>query len=343
VAGLPSGGSFPPTFTFIDGYWYDSWGFNRNYYGSFDGFMPNVAYETLGINKELAYEIGETFKNTYISRVQRAVEILNFVQRWTEYGYDIDNVEIGGMPQGEWAWNADEMVRMFDSTTNMVAIGDCEDMSFLCATIYIGAGFDVTLVLTLEHVALLIWLPEFQNANYYWDIPGDGREAGWIWVESTGEQNPIGWTPPDFNDGDWIVYPLGLMISNIKYTPKYPEAEDNVAVTASISATASVNQVLLFYSIEGVAQTALTMTLKESVYETIIPKQPEDTEVEFYISATDGEGDTRESEKFSYTVGVGLEIPGFPLESIILGLIFGITFYSLIKRKSHFSETATSA
>ncbi len=49
--------------------------------------------------------------------------------------------------------------------------------------------------------ALLIWLPEFSNANNYWDIPNDGRDAGWIWVEATGSSNPLGWTPPDFEDG----------------------------------------------------------------------------------------------------------------------------------------------
>ena len=67
--------------------------------------------------------------------MERAEAILNYVQTWTDYGYDEDNVFRNGEAQIEWAWNADEMAHMFDETTFSVAIGDCEDMAFLCATI----------------------------------------------------------------------------------------------------------------------------------------------------------------------------------------------------------------
>lgn len=343
-SGLPSGGSYPPAFTFKNGYWYDSWGFNRNYYGGDNGYMPNVAYETLGINRESAYDLGEWFRASYADNVQRAVAILRYVQRWTEYGFDADNVVMGGVPQEEWAWNADEMAHMFNATTNTVAVGDCEDIAFLCATIYMGAGFDAAMVLAPRHVALLIWLPEYPNANYYWDIQNDGRGEGWIWVEATGEQNPLGWTPPDFNDGDWIVYPLALMTFNVNYAPPNPQAEDNVTVTASVISTeASVNQVSLTYSIQGGMQNRLTMTPKESTYEATIPKQPEGTTVEFFISATDSEGNTGESDRFVYTVGKGLEIPGFPLESIFIGLVIGIALLVLfVRRKSNLSKHTSS-
>ena len=96
--GLPSGDGYPPTFTFKNGYWYDTWGFNRNYYGNDDGYMPNVAYETLGYNRELAYNLGENFKTTYACKEQRAVAILKYVQKWTEYGYDGDNVLMDELP-----------------------------------------------------------------------------------------------------------------------------------------------------------------------------------------------------------------------------------------------------
>ena len=55
----------------------------------------------------------------------------------------------------------------------------------------------------------MIWLPEFSNANSYWDISNDDRDAGWIWVEATGSSNPLGWTPPDFRDGGWTAYAIG--------------------------------------------------------------------------------------------------------------------------------------
>jgi len=338
VSGLPSGGTYPPTFTQGgDGDWYDSWGFDRNSYGGDKGYMPNIAYETLGNNKELAYSIGEWFKANYASRVQRAVEILKYVQRWTEYGSDGDNVRApDGTSQSEWAWNADEMAHKFNTATGIEAVGDCEDMAFLCATIYVGAGFDAAMVLAPSHAALLIWLPEYPNANYYWDI-GDGRGKGWIWVEATGEHNSLGWTPSVFNDGNWTAYPLGLMIFNVIYIPQKPQETDNVTVTASVvSASASVSQVSLGYSIQGVLKT-VTMTLKGGdVYEAVIPKQPKGTTVEFSISATDSQGNTRETDKISYTVGMEFQIPGFPWESIIIGLIAGIALLLfLIRKKSN--------
>ncbi|UCE44204.1 MAG: hypothetical protein JSV57_01580 [Candidatus Bathyarchaeota archaeon] len=339
VSGLPSGGSHPPTFTFENGDWYDSWGFNRNYYYGNDGYLPNIAYETLGANRELAYSLGEWFRADYPRRVQRAEAILSYVQRWTEYGYDADNVVMNGIPQEEWAWNADEMAHMFNATKSTIAVGDCEDMAFLCATIYIGAGFDASIVDAPEHVALLIWLPEYPNANYYWSLSDDGRGAGWIWVEATGEQNPLGWTPPDFNGGYWTAYPLALMMSNVDYTPRNPQGEDNIVVTASVmSARASVTEVSLHYSIQGEAYQILAMTPEDSVYEASISKQPEGTTVEFYVTATDSDGNMKESDNFFLTVGE-LEIPGFPFESIIIGLVLGIALLAFLMKRKHTLST----
>jgi hypothetical protein len=191
--------------------WYDSWGIDRNWYSGPHGYLPDLASETLNENKELAYSIGEWFNDTYESKTARAEAILKYVQTWTEYGYDSDNVIRDGVAQEEWAWNADEMAHSFNETTGVKAIGDCEDLAFLCGTIYMGAGFDAAVVDAPDHVALLIWLPEYSNADNYWDIPDDGRGAGWIWVESTGSTNPLGWTPSDFDDGDWTAYPLGQL------------------------------------------------------------------------------------------------------------------------------------
>jgi hypothetical protein len=101
------------------------------------------------------------------------------------------------------------MAHAFDETTGAKAIGDCEDMAFLCGTIYVGAGFDAAVIDAPDHCALLIWLPEFSNANDYWSLPNDSRGAGWIWVEATGSSNPLGWTPPDFENGGWTAYSIG--------------------------------------------------------------------------------------------------------------------------------------
>jgi hypothetical protein len=204
ASGLPSS-----SFIIQDGDWYDNWGIDRNYYGGSSGYLPNLAFETLSENKELAYSIGQQFQDQYPSGVERATAILKYVQTWTEYGYDSDNVFRSGLAQDEWAWNADEMAHAFNQTTGVKAVGDCEDMAFLCGTIYEGAGFDAAIVDAPDHVALLIWLPEFSNADYYWDLPNDDRDAGWIWVEATGSSNPLGWTPADFENGEWTAYSIG--------------------------------------------------------------------------------------------------------------------------------------
>jgi hypothetical protein len=330
---LPSGGVYPPEFTLIYGEWYDSWGFNRNYYGGSDGFIPNVAYESLGTDKELAYSIGEWFRTNYPQKVERAEAVLAYVQRWTDYGYDVDNVYMNDIPQDEWAWNADELAHKFDENTNSVAIGDCEDMSFLCSTIYLAAGFDVALVSPPEHVALLIWLPEYDNANYYWDIPNDGREHGWIWVEATGEENPLGWTPPDFADGDWISYPLGFSEFNVEFSPQHPQAEDDVTVRASIvSARGTINQVLLNYSIGNVNE-VIQMVAEGSTFEAVIPKQPDRTRVVCTVSAIDTDGFAWES-KFEYVVGQNIQIPPLLLETAVVFFVVIIITALLIRSKA---------
>ena len=221
ASGLPAS-----SFSLQDGDWYDTWGIDRNYYGGPHGYLPSLAYETLGENKELAYSIGEWFQENYPSKTERAVAILRYVQKWTEYGYDSDNVIRDGVAQDEWAWNADEMAHAFNESTGVKAVGDCEDMAFLCATIYMGAGFDAAIVDATDHCALLIWLPEFTNANDYWDIPNDGRDAGWIWVEASGSSNPLGWTPPDFENGGWTAYPLGSQQLVPQPEPSQPDSSD---------------------------------------------------------------------------------------------------------------------
>ena len=64
VEGLPSGGSYPPTFTFDGEDWFDSWGYSRTYYGGQTGYMPHLAYETLGAHRERAYSLGQNSETT---------------------------------------------------------------------------------------------------------------------------------------------------------------------------------------------------------------------------------------------------------------------------------------
>jgi hypothetical protein len=211
VALIKTASGFPASsFTQQNGDWYDNWGIDRNdagVNGQLPGYLPNIASETLGENKELAHSIGQQFLNDYPSKTDRAVAILKYVQTWTYYAYDSDTFFRNGVAQEEWAQNADEFAHAFNQSTGVKAPGDCEDMAFLCGTVYVSAGFDAAVVDATDHCALLIWLPEFSNANDYWDL-NDGRGSGWIWVEATGSSNPLGWTPSDFEDGAWTAYQI---------------------------------------------------------------------------------------------------------------------------------------
>ena len=203
-----SGGVYPPQFTYSSGEWYDSWGITRtDAYGD-NGYLPLILSESIGENRDLAFRMGENFENTYIDRQNMAAMILNYVQTWVQYGYDIDNVFLNQVAQDEWAWNADELAHAFNETTGIAAVGDCEDMAFLCATLYMGAGMDIAIVDAPGHVALLIWLPEYPNANKYWDLSNDDKGSGWIWVEATGPTNPLGWTPSEYTDGYWTAWTI---------------------------------------------------------------------------------------------------------------------------------------
>jgi hypothetical protein len=218
VQAIPSGGSIPPRFFYRSGEWYDDWGITRTNADGRNGYLPLLLSETIGDNSELAIQMGEWFRDTYPDINTRAARILKYVQTWVEYGYDSDNVFMNRVSQEEWAWNADELAHSFNETKGIKAVGDCEDMAFLCATIYMGAGIDIAMVDAPEHVALLIWLPDYTNANKYWDLPDDDLGDGWIWVEATGPTNPLGWTPSDFADGEWTAWTI---VDN-SYYPQQP-------------------------------------------------------------------------------------------------------------------------
>jgi hypothetical protein len=87
------------------------------------------------------------------------------------------------------------------------------------------------------------------------------------------------------------------------------------------------------------------MTRQGSSYKATIPQQADGTNVEFYASATDTEGNVSDSTTYSYTVGdeTGLEIPGFPIESILIGLTLGFAaLYFLTRKRSAISLPSTS-
>jgi hypothetical protein len=315
-------------FIYRNGMWYDSWNITRNAWFGEDGYLPKMAYESLGVNRELAYGWGQEFKAAYPDKVERAQEIMTFVQRWMKYGHDGDYVIKEGEAQVEWAWNADEMAYKIDEAKSSysVARGDCEDFAFLCGVMYLGAEFEVALVGPEGHVALLIWFPEYPDASIYWDI-GDGKGYGWIWVEATGDNNPLGWTPSDFRDGRFDVYVIRedlpfIDISEILFEPKNPTPESDVIVTVRVRTwEAEVSQVNLVYYMEGeTARNAVPMNLTgESTYQGTIPKQSGGTTINFYVQASDTLGRSVNSYEVSYKVET--LIFGLNLEILTLGII----------------------
>jgi hypothetical protein len=152
------------------------------------GFCPIIVGESLGTNADRAYHIGQQFAGEYPDMHQRAEEIFAFVRDKVRYTSDESQFDYA-----EFAQNADEVAATIENKG--VAHGDCEDYAVLLAVMYKGAGLRSAIVLAPEHAAALVYLPEYREANRGLSIDG---EAGWVWAEATGGNNPLGWMPDEF-------------------------------------------------------------------------------------------------------------------------------------------------
>jgi len=162
------------------------------------GFYPIIVGESLGENADQAYRIGQQFAQDYPDMHQRAEEIFAFVRDRVRYTSDESQFSLA-----EFAQNADELVVTIEDEG--VAHGDCEDYAVLLAVMYKGAGFRSAIVLAPEHAAALLYLPEYREANQSLSVDG---EAGWIWAEATGGNNPLGWMPEEFMGTELEVYEI---------------------------------------------------------------------------------------------------------------------------------------
>ena len=160
------------------------------------GFYPIIVGESLGTNADQAYRIGQRFARDYPDMNQRAEEIFYFARDRVRYTSDESQFSFA-----EFAQNADEMAATIEN--NGVAHGDCEDYAVLLAVMYKGAGFRSAIVLAPEHAAALVYLPEYREANQSLSVDG---EAGWIWAEASGGNNPLGWMPEEFLGTELEVY-----------------------------------------------------------------------------------------------------------------------------------------
>ena len=162
------------------------------------GFRPVIAFESLGDQANAAYSLGEQITNEYPDRLQRAEAVFNFVRDRVKYASDID---LNGTE--EFAQNADELATTI--VEDGIGQGDCEDMVVLLAVLYKAAGFRSAIVLVPEHTALLVYLPDYDEATAFFELAG---EPGWIWAEATGRNNHLGWVPKEYLNTEIAAYEI---------------------------------------------------------------------------------------------------------------------------------------
>jgi hypothetical protein len=166
------------------------------------GFRPVIAFQSLGDQANAAYNLGEKIANEYPDPLQRAEAVFHFVRDGVEYTPDIEQTG-----NEEFARNADELATTIveDGTGE----GDCEDMAVLLAVMYRAAGFRSAIVLPSGHTAVLVYLPDYNEATAFFELEG---EPGWVWAEATGRNNPLGWAPKEYLDIKIPAYEISAEI-----------------------------------------------------------------------------------------------------------------------------------
>ncbi len=183
---------------------YDDWSICRTNAAGEDGFLqvseagfcPIILGESLGENADKAYQKGQQFFQKYPNSNRRAEKIFAFARDKVRYTPDEDQFGFK-----EFAQNADELATSIDNEG--IAYGDCEDYAILLAAMYKGAGLRSAIVLAPGHAATLVHLPEYNKANRILSING---ESGWIWLEATGRNNPLGWMPERYIGAELMAY-----------------------------------------------------------------------------------------------------------------------------------------
>jgi hypothetical protein len=166
------------------------------------GFRPVIAFQSLGDQADLAYSLGEQIANEYPDLVRRAEAIFHFVRDGVEYTPDIDQ-----NGNGEFAQNADELATAI--VEDGIGYADCEDMAVLLAVMYEAAGLRSAIVLVPEHTAVLVYLPEYDKATAVFELEG---ETGWVWAETTGRNNPLGWAPKQYLNDRIAAYEISAEV-----------------------------------------------------------------------------------------------------------------------------------
>jgi len=166
------------------------------------GFRPVIAFESLGEQANVAYSLGEQIAAEYPDPLQRAEAVFYFVRDRVEYTPDIDH-----NGSEEFAQNADELA--IDIVEDGIGYADCEDMAVLLAVMYKAAGFRSAIVLVPDHTAVLVYLPNYNEATAFFGLEG---EPGWVWAEATGRNNPLGWVPKQYRNIKIAAYEISAEV-----------------------------------------------------------------------------------------------------------------------------------
>lgn len=166
------------------------------------GFRPVIAFESLGEEADLAYSLGEQIAANYPDPLQRAEAVFSFVRDRVEYASDVDQ-----KGSEEFAQNADELATTIVDDGS--GEGDCEDMAVLLAVMYKAAGFRSAIMLPSGHTAVLVYLPDYNEATAFFELEG---EPGWVWAEATGRNNPLGWAPEQYLNMEIPAYEISAEI-----------------------------------------------------------------------------------------------------------------------------------
>ncbi len=96
-------------------------------------------------------------------------------------------------------------------------------------------------------------------------------------------------------------YPYAT-ISTVTNTVAYSQA-DEVTVEATVSALVEVTEATLYYATDGKTFKSVPMTKSGKSYTGVIPGQPKDTEVTYYVTVVTEAGKETKSSTQSYVVG----------------------------------------
>lgn len=99
------------------------------------------------------------------------------------------------------------------------------------------------------------------------------------------------------------VYVGPPTVGNVSFSPEFPTNDNDVTVTATVNDNGGVESVTMKYTVNGGAEQSVAMTGTGSTYTGVIPRQDNNAQVTFHVTARNVKGLTADSPAVSFTVG----------------------------------------